>query len=91
RRVAWQVTVGDEPEGVAQSPDGKWLLVTSEEDSTVAWIDLATRTVAEEMETDARPRHIEFEASGAKVWIAAEMAGTVQIADTATKAIEQTL
>ena len=43
------------------------------------------------METNARPRHIEFEGSGAKVWIAAEMAGTVQIADTANKAIEQTM
>ncbi|MCJ2182649.1 PQQ-dependent catabolism-associated beta-propeller protein [Novosphingobium sp. 1949] len=78
-KVAWQVAVGEEPEGIAQSPDGKWLLVTSEEDNVVAWVDTASHEVVEEMETDAR------------VWVGAEMAGTVHIADVASRSIVKTL
>ena len=87
RTVAFQVDVGKEPEGVAQSPDGRWVVVTSEEDNVVNWIDLTTRMMVAATETDQRPRHVEFTADGTQLWIAAEIGGTVQIADPHTRKI----
>ncbi len=76
---------------MAQSPDGKWVVVTSEDDGVVNWIDLASKTMVDATETDQRPRHVEFTADGKELWIAAEMGGTVQIADPATRKIVETL
>jgi YVTN family beta-propeller protein len=83
--------VGKEPEGIAQSPDGQWLVVTSEEDDAVSWIDLATHQVVSTMDTEKRPRHVEFTADGKELWIAAEVGGVVQIADPKTRAITATI
>jgi YVTN family beta-propeller protein len=91
RSVAFQVPVGKEPEGVAQSPDGQSLVVTSEDDNVVSWIDLPTRKVIATTETELRPRHVEFTADGKQLWIAAETGGVVQIADSASHAILETL
>jgi YVTN family beta-propeller protein len=91
RSVAFQVSVGKEPEGVAQSPDGRQLIVTSEDENVVNWIDLTTRKVVATVETALRPRHAEFTGDGKQVWIAAEAGGVVQIADTASHAILDTI
>lgn len=44
-----------------------------------------------ETPTDQRPRHVEFTADGAQLWIAAEIGGTVQIIDTTSRAVRETL
>ena len=83
--------MGGEPEGVAQSPDERWVAVTSEEDNVVTWIDLTTRTATGETATEMRPRHVEFTTDGRQLWIAAEIGGVVQIADVASRTITDTL
>ena len=71
--------------------DGQWLVVTSEEDNAVSWINLATQAVVSTMDTEKRPRHVEFTADGKELWIAAEVGGVVQIADPKTRAITATI
>src|SRR3546814_4518802 len=78
RTVAFQVGVGGEPEGVAQSPDGRWVAVTSEEENVVNWVDVAKREMVDATPVDLRPRHVEFTGDGAQLWVAAAEGGAVQ-------------
>ncbi|MCB2080158.1 MAG: beta-propeller fold lactonase family protein, partial [Novosphingobium sp.] len=66
-------------------------LVTSEEDNLVSWIDLASREVAAQTETDLRPRHVEFTPNGREVWVAAEVGQKVQVIDLANKHVIETI
>src|SRR3546814_18402403 len=52
RTVAFQVGVGGEPDGVEQSPDGRWVAVTSEEENVVNWGDVETRGMVDAMPVD---------------------------------------
>src|SRR3546814_8108042 len=40
---------------------------------------------------DLRPRHVEFTGDGAQLWVAAEVGGTVQIVDAASRKVVETL
>src|ERR1044071_537018 len=51
-----RLVVGIEPEGVAISPDRRWVYVTAETSNTVSVIDTARRTVAASFLVDPRPR-----------------------------------
>ncbi len=38
----WQDYLGESPEGVYRSPDGKWVVVAVEEDNSVHFVDMAS-------------------------------------------------
>ena len=89
--VVWQVPVGREPEGIAESPDHRWLVVTSEDQHNLSWIDLASHTKTGETETETRPRHVEFTPDGKELWAAAETGGVVQVVSPDTHKVLETI
>jgi PQQ-dependent catabolism-associated beta-propeller protein len=91
RKVAYQIDVGVEPEGMAVSPDGIWAVNTSETTNMVHWIDTDKRVLVDNTLVDSRPRHAEFDKAGKKLWVSAEIGGTVSIIDTATHKVEHTI
>jgi PQQ-dependent catabolism-associated beta-propeller protein len=80
-KVLGQINVGVEPEGMAVSPDGKWAVNTSE----------TTQTLADSTLVDQRPRFVEFNQDGSRLWASAEIGGTVTILDVATRQVLKTL
>ena len=91
RKVAYQIDVGVEPEGMAVSPDGTWAVNTSETTNMVHWIDTDKRVLVDNTLVDSRPRHAEFDKTGKKLWVSAEIGGTVSVIDTATHKVEHTI
>jgi PQQ-dependent catabolism-associated beta-propeller protein len=49
------------------------------------WIDASTHELVDNTLVDQRPRHVEFTKSGEKVWASAEIGGTVDVIDTASR------
>jgi PQQ-dependent catabolism-associated beta-propeller protein len=87
RRVVAEIPVGVEPEGVGISPDGKWIVNTSETTSMAHFIDNETRKVVANVLVDARPRHAEWAADGQEVWVSSEIGGTVSVINAASHQI----
>ena len=81
------VQVGVEPEGMAISPDGKFLINTSETTNMAHFIDTATRQIVANVLVDARPRFAEFKRDGSELWVSSEIGGTVSIIDPAKHAV----
>ena len=54
-RVTKTYIVGIEPEGVAASPDGRWVYVTAETSNTVSVIDTRLGKVVASFLVDVRP------------------------------------
>ena len=78
RTRSWpQVPVGVEPEGMGISPDGKMLVNTSETTNMAHFIDTTTYQVIDSVLVDARPRFAEFTKRRPKLWVCAEVGGTV--------------
>ena len=53
--VAGEIAVGTEPEGMGVSPDGKWLVNTSETTSMAHFIDTATDRKSTRLNSSHRP------------------------------------
>ena len=79
--VRARVAVGREPEGVATTPDGQLVFVTSEADSQVSVIDPSSMKVLTAIPTGARPRGIAFAHDGGAAYVTNETDGTVSILD----------
>ena len=79
-----EIPVGVEPEGMGVSPDGKYLVNTSETTNMAHVIDTAERKVVANILVDSRPRRAVWTADGAQFWVSAEIGGTVSVID-ATK------
>jgi YVTN family beta-propeller protein len=77
------IPVGDQPEGLAASPDGKTLYVTLEDDNQLAVVDLASRKVTGKIAVGRRPRSVAFSPDGTRAWVTNELDGTVSEVDTA--------
>ncbi|NBB04528.1 YVTN family beta-propeller repeat protein [Pseudomonas monteilii] len=90
-KVLGQIDVGIEPEGMAVSPDGKWAVNTSETTNMLHWICTSTQTLADSTLVDQRPRFVEFNKDGSRLWASAEIGGTVTILDVATRQVLKTL
>jgi DNA-binding beta-propeller fold protein YncE len=67
------------------SPDGQWLVNTSETTNMAHFIDLGTREVVANVLVDQRPRVAQFTPDGKQVWVSSEIGGTVSIIDVSTK------
>jgi PQQ-dependent catabolism-associated beta-propeller protein len=83
------VQVGVEPEGMGISPDGKFIVNTSETTNMAHFIDTATREIVANVLVDARPRFAEFKQDSSEVWISAEIGGTVSVIDPAKREIKK--
>ena len=78
--------VGIEPEGMAVSPDGKVAVNTSETTNMVHWMDADRLTMLDSTLVGARPRYATFDKDGKRLWVTAEVGGTLHIIDAATHA-----
>ncbi|MCY1545154.1 PQQ-dependent catabolism-associated beta-propeller protein [compost metagenome] len=55
------------------------------------WIDTSNQTLVDNTLVDQRPRHVEFDADGKRLWASAEIGGTVSVIDVASRQIEKVL
>jgi YVTN family beta-propeller protein len=74
--------VGEEPEGVDLSPDGRFAYVTSESDNVVSIVDTAGESVVKRIAVGERPRNTAFSPDGLKAYVPGESDGTVTVIDT---------
>ena len=82
-----EIPVGIEPEGVGVSPDGKWLVNTSETTNMAHFINLETLDIEANVLVDSRPRVAQFTADSKQVWVSSEIGGTVSVIDSEKQAI----
>ena len=90
RKVVDSIPVGDEPEGVALSPDERFLYVTLEGDNQVAVIDVAGRRVIARTPVGGRPRSIAFSPDGTRAYVTDELQGAVTEMDGRTHKVLRT-
>jgi PQQ-dependent catabolism-associated beta-propeller protein len=85
--IIQEIRVGLEPEGVAVSPDGTRVLVTSESTNMVHVIDTAAHKVVTNILVAARPRGLAFSHDGLRAYVSSEIGNEVAIIDTKTYTI----
>ncbi len=73
--------LGEQPEGVKATPDGKLVYVTSEETGTISVLDPAAGKILKTFKVGHRPRSVAFLPDGSKAYINAENDGTVIVVD----------
>lgn len=91
RRIERALAVGMEPEGVAISPDGRFVYVTAETSNSVTAIDAKADTVISTFLVDARPRDAAFSPDSRRAYVTSELGGSVSEIDVATHSIVRTL
>ncbi len=83
-QIIEEIRVGLEPEGVAVSPDGSIVLVTSESTNMVHVIDTDAHKVVANILVAARPRGLAFNNDGSLAYVSSEVGNEVAIIDTKT-------
>ena len=73
------VKVGQEPEGVKVSPDGKWVFVTPEVASMVHAIDVASGKLVKNIPVGKRPRRFAFNVDASELWVSNELGASVSV------------
>jgi PQQ-dependent catabolism-associated beta-propeller protein len=73
--------VGIEPEGMGVSPDGNVVVNTSETTNMAHFINTETYEIFQNTLVDSRPRIAEFTKDGSKLYVSAEIGGTVSVID----------
>ncbi len=87
RKIIGEIPVGIEPEGMGISPDGKWIVNTSETTNMAHFIDNTTHKVVANVLVDSRPRRAVWTADGKEVWVSSEIGGSVSVIDPTSHAI----
>ncbi len=85
------VEVGEEPEGILLSPDGKTAYVTSEVANTVHVVDTASGEMKANIVVGNRPRRFVMTPDQKELWVTNEISGEVTIIDPATNKLTQTI
>jgi YVTN family beta-propeller protein len=85
------VEVGAEPEGMAVSPDGRWVICTSESASLVHVIDARSARLVDSMMVGTRPRDAVFSADGRQLWVSSETRATVTVFSMPGRALLHTI
>ena len=91
RKAVDSIPVGDEPEGVALSPDERFLYVTVEGENKLAVIDVATRRVIAKVAVGLRPRSIAFSPDGTRAYVTDELQHAVTVMDGRTHQVVSTI
>lgn len=81
--VLAEVPVGVEPEGMAISPNSAFVVNTSETTNMAHFIDTETNAIKYNMLVDSRPRYAEYTSDGKRLFVTAEIGGTVSVFDIA--------
>lgn len=90
RKAVAVIPVGDEPEGVALSPDERFLYVALEGENKVAVLDVAGRRVIARVPVGLRPRSIAFSPDGAHAYVTDELQRAVTEMDGRTHQVLRT-
>lgn len=85
------VEVGEEPEGILVSPDGKTAYVTSEVANTVHVVDTASKEIKANIVVGNRPRRFALTPDQKELWVSNELSGSVSIIDPATNKLTETI
>lgn len=85
------VEVGEEPEGILVSPDGKTAYVTSEVANTVHVVDTASKAIKANIVVGNRPRRFALTPDQKELWVSNELSGSVSIIDPTTNKVTATL
>ncbi len=88
-KVLGHIPVGLEPEGIAVNSDESIGVVVSESSSMAHFFDPKTQKVTANVLVDARPRVVVFTPDEKYVWVAAEVGGTVEVINSASKEVEK--
>ena len=84
KTVLAEIPVGVEPEGMGVSPDGKYVVNTSETTNMAHFINTETYELDINTLVDSRPRFAQFTDDGSKLYVSAEIGGTVSVIDPAS-------
>lgn len=85
------VEVGEEPEGILVSPDGKTAYVTSEVANTVHVVDTASKEIKANIVVGNRPRRFALTPDQKELWVSNELSSSVSILDPATHKLIETI
>src|SRR5690606_39814712 len=86
RQAGGTIALGESPEGVYASPDGRWIAAAIEESNDVAIVDTRTKQLAFSVKVRGRnPEHAVFSPDGRTLLVSAEEGDAVDIIDFATR------
>ena len=85
------VEVGEEPEGILLSSDGKTVYVASEVANTVHVVDRASGEMQANIVVGNRPRRFAMTPDQKELWVTNEISGEVSIIDPATNTVTKTI
>jgi len=85
------VEVGEEPEGILASADGKLVFVTSEVANMVHVIDTATAEIRANIVAGNRPRRFAVPGGGDMLWVTNELSGSVSVIDLNSMEVAHTI
>ncbi|MEZ5392638.1 MAG: hypothetical protein R2724_07090 [Bryobacterales bacterium] len=88
-KIEAEIQVGIEPEGVAVTPDGKKVMVTSESTNMVHVISVPEHQIVANILVGARPREVAFSEDGRYGYVTCEVGGEVVKFDVETNKIVQ--
>jgi YVTN family beta-propeller protein len=80
-----KIVVGKEPEGMAISSDGKYVVATSQSDNMLHFINAKKKAIIKSIKIDARPRFATFSKDSKQLWVSSEVGEVVTIIDVKTK------
>ena len=85
------VEVGEEPEGILVSPDGRLAYVTSEVANLVHVVDTETLELTANVLVGNRPRRFALTPDEAELWVSNELSGSVSIIDPNSNEVVETI
>jgi YVTN family beta-propeller protein len=85
------VEVGEEPEGVLTSIDGKTVYVTSEVANTVHAVDTSNWELKANIVVGKRPRRFAMTPDQQELWVTSELDSSISIIDTSTLKIKDVI
>ena len=89
--VIKNIAVGDQPAGVAITPDGSRLYVANGGANTVSVINTSTNAVIKTITVGSNPKSVAVTPDGARVYVTNQGSNTVSVIDTATNAVVATI
>lgn len=89
--VIMKIPVGHSPGGIAVSPKGDQVFVTSQDDNNVSVISTASNTVTGAIPVGLSPFRVGFSPDGAYAWVTNQTSNTVSVIHTAAKAVIATV
>jgi len=90
-KVEHIIPVGQEPEGVTTTPDGKFFYVTCEAGGDIFIIDTSKYVATSHFKVEGRPRSVGFLADGKIAFIPSESVGQVNVIDTSVPSVLKTI